>query len=99
MGMLPWQPAIVYCVMFDAMLLSDLANKFSLSLNFVWMSYVRLELVGPFKRIRQVGYTFPYGFASFNNPVAVTAVARSVVFSLNWASMRPYYLLRLIRST
>jgi len=31
--MLPWQPAIVYCVMFDAMLLSDLANKFSLSLS------------------------------------------------------------------
>jgi len=31
--MLPWQPAIVCCVMFDAMLLSDLANKFSLSLK------------------------------------------------------------------
>jgi len=31
--MLPWQPAIVHCVMFDAMLLSDLANKFSLSLS------------------------------------------------------------------
>ena len=32
-ALLPWQPAIVRSVMFDAMLLSDLANKFSLSLS------------------------------------------------------------------
>jgi len=43
--------------------------------------------------------TFPHCFASFNNPVAVTTVAGSVVFPSNRASTRPYYSLQLIRST
>jgi len=46
------------------------------------------------------GATFPDCFASFINPVAVTMVARSVVFWPNWATIIPHYWLRLIiRST
>jgi len=45
------------------------------------------------------GATFTDCFASFSNPVAVTKVARSVVFPSNWASMRPYSWLWLITST
>jgi len=45
------------------------------------------------------GATFPDCFASFSKAVAVTTVARSAVFTPSWASMRPYYWLRLINST
>jgi len=37
------------------------------------------------------GARFPDCFAHFSNPVAVTTVAKSAVFSPSSASMTPYY--------